>query len=197
LDDNDINYKAFPGEGAFYGPKVDFFVPDALGREWQLGTIQLDFSLPERFDLEYVNEEGQRSRPVMIHRAMLGSLERFMGVIIEHFAGAMPPWLSPSQVIIIPIADRHVEKAQELKSKLIKEKIRVEIDSRNERMNSKIREAQMNKIPYMVILGDKEIESEVVSIRLRTGENLQSIPIEDFISSVKKNIDNRMVELWQ
>ena len=162
----------------------------------KLGTIQLDFSLPERFDLEYVNEEGQRSRPVMIHRAMLGSLERFMGVIIEHFAGVMPPWLSPSQVIIIPIADRHAEKAQELKSKLIKEKIRVDIDSRNERMNSKIREAQMNKIPYMVILGDKEIESEVVSIRLRTGENLQSIPIEDFISSVKKNIDNRLVELW-
>ena len=196
LEDNNINFKAFPGEGAFYGPKVDFFVPDALGREWQLGTIQLDFSLPERFDLEYVNEDGQRSRPVMVHRAMLGSLERFMGVLIEHFAGSMPPWLSPSQVLIIPIADRHLDKALELKSKLTEVNIRTEIDSRNERMNSKIREGQMNKTPYMVILGDKEIESEVVSVRLRTGENLQSISVEEFITRIKDKIDKRAIELW-
>ena len=167
-----------------------------MGREWQLGTIQLDFSLPERFDLEYVNEDGQRSRPVMVHRAMLGSLERFMGVLIEHFAGSMPPWLSPSQVLIIPIADRHLDKALELKSKLAKVNIRTEIDSRNERMNSKIREGQMNKTPYMVILGDKEIESEVVSVRLRTGENLQSISVEEFITGIKDKIDKRAIELW-
>ena len=196
LEDNNINFKAFPGEGAFYGPKVDFFVPDALGREWQLGTIQLDFSLPERFDLEYVNEEGQRSRPVMVHRAMLGSLERFMGVLIEHFAGSMPPWLSPSQVLIIPIADRHLDKAFELKSKLVEVNIRTDIDSRNERMNSKIREGQMNKTPYMVILGDKEIESEVVSVRLRTGENLQSISVEEFTNVIRDKIDKRTIELW-
>ena len=196
LEDNNINFKVFPGEGAFYGPKVDFFVPDALGREWQLGTIQLDFSLPERFDLEYVNEQGQRARPVMVHRAMLGSLERFMGVLIEHFAGAMPPWLSPSQVLIIPIADRHIDKALELKSILVGDNIRVDIDSRNERMNSKIREGQMNKIPYMVILGDKEIESEVLSVRLRTGESLQSIPIEDFAHIINDKIDKRSIELW-
>ncbi|MBL76542.1 MAG: threonine--tRNA ligase [Chloroflexi bacterium] len=172
LDRKNIEFEAIPNEGAFYGPKIDFFVADAIGREWQLSTVQLDYNLPERFNLEYVDPDDERQRPVVIHRAMLGSLERFLGVVIEHFGGAFPTWLAPIQVQIIPIADRHIPYADQLKSKLEGLNIRVDVDSRSERMNSKIRQAQLYKIPYMLIVGDKEQDQDGAAVRLRSGEDL-------------------------
>ena len=172
LDMKNIEFEAIPNEGAFYGPKIDFFVADAIGREWQLSTVQLDYNLPERFNLEYVDPDDERQRPVVIHRAMLGSLERFLGVVIEHFGGAFPTWLAPIQVQIIPIADRHLSYADQLKSKLEGLNIRVDVDSRSERMNSKIRQAQLYKIPYMLIVGDKEQDQNGAAVRLRSGEDL-------------------------
>ena len=177
-----LHYEKAVGEGAFYGPKIDFFIPDALGREWQLGSVQLDFALPERFDLEYIAEDGAPRRPVMIHRAMLGAVERFMGVLIEHYAGAFPFWLSPIQARIIPIADRHSEYAGHVSERLKEVGIRVEVDVRSERMNAKIRDAQMNKVPFMIIIGDREIESNAVSLRLRTGDDLGQQSIDSLIS---------------
>ena len=171
LAESGLDYRPEPGEGAFYGPKIDFFVPDALGREWQLGTIQLDFSLPERFDLEYVAEDGSHQRPVVLHRAMLGAIERFMGVLIEHYGGAFPLWLAPVQATVIPIADRHVEYAGDVASKLRSRGLRVEVDSRNERMNLKIREAQLQKIPYMLVVGDREADAGTASVRSRDKGN--------------------------
>lgn len=185
-----LEYEKAAGEGAFYGPKIDFFVPDALGREWQLGTVQLDFALPERFDLEYIAEDGAPRRPVMIHRAMLGAVERFMGVLIEHFAGAFPFWLSPIQAVVIPIADRHLEYANHVSQRLKKVGIRVEVDVRSERMNAKIRDAQMNKVPFMIIIGDREIESDSVSLRLRTGEDLGQQSIDSLISLSKEHLSS-------
>ncbi len=180
LEAKEIEYDDLPGEGAFYGPKIDFFVPDALGREWQLGTVQVDFSMPERFGLEYVTERGSIERPVMIHRAMLGSIERFLGVLIEHIAGAFPVWLAPVQVVIIPIADRHLEYARKVEQGLLQESFRVQVDARSERMNLKIREAQLQKVPYMVIIGDEEVKSDSLTVRLRSGENLKAQPIQQF-----------------
>ena len=185
-----LEYEKAVGEGAFYGPKIDFFVPDALGREWQLGTVQLDFALPERFDLEYIAEDGAPRRPVMIHRAMLGAVERFMGVLIEHFAGAFPFWLSPIQAVVIPIADRHLEYANHVSQRLKKVGIRVEVDVRSERMNAKIRDAQMNKVPFMIIIGDREIESDSVSLRLRTGEDLGQQSIDSLISLSEEHLSS-------
>jgi threonyl-tRNA synthetase len=163
----DIPFEKLKGEGAFYGPKIDFFVNDAIGRGWQLGTVQLDFSMPDRFDLRYVEEDGSYKRPVMIHRAMLGSIERFMGVLIEHYGGAFPVWLSPVQVVVIPIADRHVEYANKVVAKFKSLNLRCNVDSRNERMQSKIRDAELKKIPYMFIVGDHEIQMDSVAIRMR------------------------------
>ena len=183
LAESGLDYRPEPGEGAFYGPKIDFFVPDALGREWQLGTIQLDFSLPERFDLEYVAEDGSHRRPVVLHRAMLGAIERFMGVLIEHYGGAFPLWLAPVQATVIPIADRHVSYAEDVASKLRSRGLRVEVDGRNERMNLKIREAQLRKIPYMLVVGDREADAGTASVRSRDKGNLGprevSILLED------------------
>ena len=172
LDNKNIEYEPIANEGAFYGPKIDFFIADAIGREWQLSTVQLDYNLPERFDLEYVDSEGVRQRPVVIHRAMLGSLERFLGVVIEHFGGAFPTWLAPIQAQIIPIADRHLPYAYQLQTSLDGRNIRSDVDSRSERMGAKIRQAQVNKIPYMLIVGDKEQELNGAAVRLRSGEDL-------------------------
>ena len=178
LDRAGINYQVDEGEATFYGPKIDLKVRDALGREWQLTTIQFDFTLPERFDLVYVGEDGKDHRPYMIHRALLGSMERFMGVLIEHFAGAFPVWLAPVQAVLIPIADRHYEYAQKVAGDLRAAGLRVEVDERGERMNAKIRDAQNQKIPYMLVIGDREVEAESVSVRLRSEENLGDMSIE-------------------
>ena len=188
LEETGLPFESFPGEGAFYGPKIDFFVPDALDREWQLGTIQLDFSLPERFDLEYVDHDSSRQRPVVVHRAMVGSLERFMGVLIEHYDGAFPVWLAPVQAMVIPIADRHMEYARQVEQRLAQNDIRVDVDDRNERMNAKIREAQLKKVPYMLIVGDREAQSDRVSVRLRSNEDLGSMPVEQALGSIKEAI---------
>ncbi|MBI4198656.1 MAG: threonine--tRNA ligase, partial [Chloroflexi bacterium] len=185
-------YTPLPGEGAFYGPKIDFFVPDALGREWQLGTIQLDFHLGQRFDLEYVAVDGTRQRPVVLHRAMLGSLDRFMGVLIEHYAGAFPVWLSPVQAVVIPIADRHNDYARQVEQRLRDEGIRVQVDNRSERMNAKIRDAQLQKAPYMLVVGDREQEAHAVAVRLRSGENPGSMPLDQAVAAIKKAVDERM-----
>ena len=191
IDETGLPHDLISGEGAFYGPKVDFFVPDALDREWQLGTIQLDFSLPERFDLEYVADDGSRQRPVVLHRAMLGSLERFFGVLIEHFAGAFPVWLAPVQVVVISIADRHVEYARQVEARLTSEGVRVAVDDRNERMNAKVREAQLQKVPYMLIVGDREVADGAVSVRLRSDDSPGAMPLEEAASSIRSAISSR------
>ncbi len=183
-----LEFEKMSGEGAFYGPKIDFFVPDAIGREWQLGTVQLDFSLPERFDLEYVAEDGVTRRPVMVHRAMLGTIERFLGVLIEHYAGSFPTWLSPTQVVVIPIADRHIEYADKVASSLRNVEIRVEVDDRSERMNLKIRQAQLQKIPYMLVVGDRETESNSASVRMRDGQDLGSKTVDEVVSLIHGKI---------
>src|SRR5512134_3451485 len=164
-----IPYEVDEGGGAFYGPKIDLKVNDALGREWQLSTIQFDFNLPERFALEYIGEDGQPHQPYMVHRALLGSMERFFGVLIEHFGGAFPVWMAPVQAVVIPIADRHIEYAREIARQLRAERLRVELDERSERMNAKIRDAQKQKVPYMLVLGDNEMNNAHVSLRVRDG----------------------------
>jgi threonyl-tRNA synthetase len=179
------------GEGAFYGPKIDIFAPDALGREWQLGTVQLDFNQPDRFDLEYVAEDGSRKRPAMIHRAMLGSIERFLGVWIEHTGGAFPLWITPVQAIVIPITDRINEYGASVVDKLMAAGLRVELDDSNERMNSKIREAQLQKVPYMLVIGDREQEADAVSVRLRSGDDLGAMNIPDLIVRMQAEVDER------
>jgi threonyl-tRNA synthetase len=192
LERAEIPFQVDEGEATFYGPKIDLKVRDALGREWQLTTIQFDFTLPERFDLTYVGEDGQDHRPYMIHRALLGSMERFMGVLIEHFAGAFPVWLAPVQAVLIPIADRHYEYADQVAGELGKAGLRVEVDQRGERMNAKIRDAQNLKIPYMLVIGDREIEAESVSVRLRSEENLGAMTISEFLERAKSDIAERI-----
>ena len=184
----ELPYEVDEGGGAFYGPKIDLKVKDAIGREWQLSTIQFDFNLPERFDLTYVGEDGQEHRPYMVHRALLGSLERFFGILIEHYAGAFPVWISPVQAMIIPIADRHIEYAQEVAQKLKAAGLRVELDERSDRMNAKIRDAQKQKIPYMLIIGDQEMEAGAVALRKRSGENLGAMEIAKFIDLANQEI---------
>ena len=187
----ELPYETLPGEGAFYGPKIDFFVADALGREWQLGTVQLDFSLPERFELEYVAEDGSQQRPVVIHRAMLGSLERFLGILIEHYGGAFPVWLAPVQAVVVPIADRHLEYASQVASRLQAQGFRVQVDGRNERMNAKIRDAQLQKVPYMLVVGDREATEGSAAVRLRSGENPGPKPLGEVIALIQGAIEAR------
>ena len=184
LDARAMDYEPAPGEGAFYGPKIDFFVADAIGREWQLSTVQLDYNLPERFDLEFVDADGSRKRPVVIHRAMLGSLERFLGVIIEHYGGAFPVWLAPTQAEIIPIADRHLPYAERARAELEAAGVRAHVDARGERMNAKIRDAQMQKTPYMLVVGDKEAEAGGAAVRLRSGEDLGLAPLAQIAARI-------------
>ena len=188
LNRSGLDYDVDRGGGAFYGPKIDLNVEDAIGREWQLSTIQFDFNEPERFDLYYIGEDGQPHRPYMIHRALLGSLERFFGVLIEHYAGAFPVWLSPTQAAIIPIADRHLDYARKVEAELRKAGLRVMVDDRPERMNAKIRDAQNQKIPYMLVVGDKEEESGQVALRLRNGENPGPLLLADFLTLAKSDI---------
>lgn len=192
LERAEIPFQVDDGEATFYGPKIDLKVRDALGREWQLSTIQFDFTLPERFDLTYVGEDGQDHRPYMIHRALLGSMERFMGVLIEHFAGAFPVWLAPVQAVLIPIADRHYDFAHQIAGELNRAGLRVEVDQRGERMNAKIRDAQNLKIPYMLVIGDREVEAEAVSVRLRSEENLGAMAVGEFIERAKSDIAERI-----
>ena len=191
IEAHNLPYVVDEGGGAFYGPKIDLKVHDALAREWQLSTIQFDFNMSERFELEFIGEDGLPHQPYMVHRALLGSMERFFGVLIEHFAGAFPVWLSPVQVVIIPIADRHYAYAREVAGKLKGEGLRVEVDERNERMNAKIRDAQMQKIPYMLVVGDKEVEQGTVALRLRSGENPGAMPLEEFLERAQGDIAAR------
>ncbi len=188
LDRSGLEYDVDAGGGAFYGPKIDLKVKDAIGREWQLSTIQFDFNEPERFDLTYIGEDGQPHRPYMIHRALLGSLERFFGVLVEHYAGAFPVWLSPVQAALIPIADRHLDYVRQVAAELKKAGLRVMVDDRPERMNAKIRDAQNQKIPYMLVIGDKEQEGGQVALRLRNGENPGPMPVADFIARAHQEI---------
>ncbi len=183
------------GEAAFYGPKTDFMVKDALGRDWQCATVQLDFVQPENFELEYIAEDGQAHRPVIIHRAVTGSTERFMAMLIEHFAGAFPVWLAPVQAMVIPIADRHNEYAAKVLADLKAAGIRADIDTRSERMNAKVRDAQMQKIPYMLVVGDKETAANAVAVRLRTNENQGAKPLAEFIEHVSAVIKSKSLEL--
>ena len=178
------------GDGAFYGPKLDFHLADSLGRTWQCGTIQLDFQMPERFELEYIGEDGERHRPVMIHRALLGSIERFIGVITEHFAGVFPAWLSPVQVKILPVTDRAAEYAKSAAAQLDSEGFRVEVDSRNEKVGKKIREATLEKIPYMLVVGDRDMEAGTVSVRTRAGEDLGAMSLTDFGAMLRGVVDS-------
>jgi threonyl-tRNA synthetase len=188
LDANGVAYEAVEGEAAFYGPKADFLAKDVLGREWQLSTIQVDFIQPARLGCEYVGEDGQPHTPVVLHRAVTGTTERFLAVLIEHFAGAFPVWLSPVQAVVIPIADRHKEYAQKVLAELKANNIRVEINDSAERMQAKIRHAQLQKIPYMLVVGDKEAEAGAVAIRLRSGEDLKAKPLAEFIALAKEAI---------
>ena len=188
LDRAQLPYDIDEGGAAFYGPKIDLKMIDALGREWQLSTIQFDFNLPERFDMTYIGEDGKQHRPYMIHRALLGSMERFMGVLIEHYAGAFPLWLSPVQAVLIPIADRHIAYAQEVADQLKSKGIRVEVDDRSDRMNAKIRDAQNQKIPYMLVVGDREVEQSMVAPRLRSGEKLPPMSVNDLLERMQKEI---------
>jgi threonyl-tRNA synthetase len=188
LERAEVPYEVDEAEAVFYGPKIDIKVKDALGREWQLSTIQFDFILPERFDMSYVGEDGQEHRPYMIHRALLGSMERFMGVLIEHFAGAFPVWLAPVQAVLIPIADRHMDYADKVAAQLNDAGLRVEVDARSERMNAKIRDAQMQKIPYMLVVGDREAEADQLAVRLRSGEDLGAISVGSFIERLQVEI---------
>ena len=179
------------GDGAFYGPKLDFHIEDCLGRTWQCGTIQLDSQLPERFELEYVGADGEKHRPVMIHRVVFGSIERFIGVITEHFAGAFPTWLSPVQVKVLPITDRCAEYAESVRAALDAAGIRAEADLRNEKIGYKIREAQLQKTPYMLVVGDKEAENATVSVRTRAGEDRGAMPLVDFMTDITEEIRTR------
>ncbi len=183
-----IEYKTIPGEAAFYGPKIDVKLVDAIGRLWQLSTVQFDFNLPQRFDLEYVAEDGTRKQPLMVHRALYGSLERFFGVLIEHYAGAFPVWLSPVQVAMIPIAERHVEYAEKVAAQLRALGVRVEVDSRNEKMNAKIRGHAMQKVPFLLVVGDKESEANKVNVRTRGKEKTEDMGTPEFVEKIEKLI---------
>ena len=186
-----IPYVINPGDGAFYGPKLDYHIEDSLGRTWQCGTIQLDMNLPERFQIEYVGEDGQKHRPIMIHRACFGSMERFIGILTEHYAGAFPTWMAPVQVKILPISEKHVEYAKDLAKQMHRDYVRVEVDDRSEKIGYKIRQAQMAKVPYMLVVGDKEVEEGTVNVRKHGGDELGSVPFEEFFNSIKTEIIER------
>ncbi len=188
LDELNLPYVVNEGDGAFYGPKIDFHLEDSLGRTWQCGTIQLDFQLPQRFEAEYVGADGEKHRPIMIHRVVFGSIERFIGILIEHFAGAFPLWLAPVQVKLLPIADRHLDYLNEVKQKLAEVGIRAEIDDRSEKIGYKIREAQLEKVPYMLVAGDKDIENHVVSVRSRKDGDLGAKSLDDVIAALQEEI---------
>src|SRR4051812_48987273 len=191
LDGRGIPYKTIPGEAAFYGPKIDIKLVDAIGRLWQLSTVQFDFNLPARFGLEYVGEDGQRHQPVMVHRALYGSVERFFGVLIEHYAGAFPVWLSPVQVVMVPIAERHTSYAEQVAGQLRAIGVRVDVDARNEKMNAKIREHAMQKVPFMLVVGDKEAEANQVNVRTRGHDKTETVATSEFVAKIKKLVEEK------
>ncbi len=195
VNNKGIKYREMIGEAAFYGPKTDFMVKDALGRDWQCSTVQLDFVQPINFELEYIGEDGQPHRPVIIHRAVTGSTERFMAMLIEHYAGAFPVWLAPVQAMVIPIADRHNEYAHSVQVALKAAGVRADVDTRSERMNAKVRDAQMQKLPYMLVVGDREAADNAVSVRLRTNENLGATPLDAFIERITNIVKSKSREL--
>ena len=189
-----MKYRVAEGEGAFYGPKVDFHFHDAIGRRWQLTTVQCDFALPDRFDIEYTGEDNQRHRPVMIHRAILGSVERFAGVLIEHYAGAFPLWLAPEQVRIVPVAERHNEGAEALAGKLRDADLRVEVDESRETVPKKIRDAQLMRVPYTLVVGDRELEAGTVAVRDRDGNATRGVSLDLFVELATEEARSRSLE---
>ena len=194
---NDLKYQIDPGEGVFYGPKIDIKLKDALGRLWQGPTIQVDFNLPERFDVNYIGKDGEKHRPIMIHRVVLGSIERFMGCLIEQYAGAFPVWLAPVQVKVLNISEKQKEYADSVIARFVDEGIRVDSDFRNEKIGYKIREAQLEKVPYMIVIGDKEVENGTVTLRSRVSGDLGSFKIDDVVSKINKETAERIIETKQ
>jgi threonyl-tRNA synthetase len=194
LDRSGLAYEVAEGEGAFYGPKVDFHFRDAIGRLWQLTTVQCDFGLPERFEMEYVGEDNQRHRPVMIHRAILGTLERFSGVLIEHYAGAFPLWLSPEQVRLLPVADRHLAYARDLADRFRGAGLRPVIDDSSETVGKKVRTAQMMKTPYVLVIGDREVESGRLTVRDRSGTETKGVAVDAFVDGLVEEARGRSLE---
>jgi len=190
-----VDYTIDPGEGVFYGPKIDIKIEDALGRAWQGPTIQVDFNLPQRFDVNYVGEDSRQHPVAMVHRTVLGAMERFLASLIEHYGGAFPVWLAPMQVMVIPVADRHLNYARKVETALRNEGIRAKVDDRSERINLKIRQAQLDKVPYMLVVGDKEVAASTVSVRLRSGEQVSSMSLDSFIKTVREAIVNKVIDL--
>ncbi|MEN3043469.1 MAG: threonine--tRNA ligase [Fervidobacterium sp.] len=195
LESMNVPYEVAEGEGAFYGPKIDFHVKDVIGREWQCATIQMDFQMPERFELTYKTSDGSEKRPVMIHRALYGSIERFFGILIEHYAGAFPTWLAPIQCVVLPVSEKHINYAQQVANLLSQNEIRVEIDDRNETLGYRIRENQLKKVPYMIILGDKEKENKSITLRTRQGKDVHDVNLENFVERIKDEIAKRSNEI--
>jgi len=195
LEHSKVAYEIDPGEGVFYGPKIDIKFESALGKAWQGPTIQVDFNLPQRFNVTYIGEDGKEHAVVMVHRTVLGSMERFLASLIEHYGGTFPLWLAPVQVRVIPVADRHLDYAHKLEAQLKNEGVRVEVDARSERINLKIRQAQLDKIPYMLVVGDKEIADSTVSIRLRSGEQLADHSFDKFRKTIEMTIANKAKDI--
>ncbi len=194
LEEKGLKYDINEGDGAFYGPKIDFHLEDAIGRTWQCGTIQLDFQMPQNFELSYINENGEKARPVMLHRALLGSIERFMGILIEHFAGKFPLWLSPVQIQIIPVSEKFYAYAEDLRNKFKNKGFRVEIDERAEKVGYKIRQAQLKKINYMLVVGEQEMESGLLSVRKRNGQEIKDVKFDDFVRDLQEEVDSKRIE---
>ena len=195
MNNKSLDFEVDPGEGVFYGPKIDIKIKDSLNRYWQVSTVQVDFNLPEKFDISYVEEDGQRRQPIMLHRALMGSLERFFGCLIEHYAGAFPLWLAPVQVILLPITDKHAKYAEKIAQQIEESGIRVEKDLRNEKIGFKIREAQIQKIPYMIILGDKEVESSTLGVRRRRSKETRNLNLKMFLDEVNEAVEKRTIDL--
>jgi len=195
LNNKSLDFEVDPGEGVFYGPKIDIKIKDSLNRYWQVSTVQVDFNLPEKFDISYIEEDGQRRQPIMLHRALMGSLERFFGCLIEHYAGAFPLWLAPVQVILLPITDKHTEYTEIIAEQIEESGIRVEKDLRNEKIGFKIREAQIQKIPYMIVLGDKEVESSTLGVRRRRSKETRNLDLKTFLGEVNEAVEKRIIDL--
>ena len=194
LNNKKLDFEVDPGEGVFYGPKIDIKIKDSLNRYWQVSTVQVDFNLPEKFDISYIEEDGKRHQPIMLHRALMGSLERFFGCLIEHYAGAFPLWLAPVQVILLPITDNHAVYADKIAQQLEESGVRVEKDLRNEKIGFKIREAQLQKIPYMIVLGDKEVESSTLGVRRRRSKETRTLDLKTFLDEVNEAVKNRTID---
>jgi len=191
LDSKGMSWTLNEGDGAFYGPKIDFDLRDSIGRVWQLGTVQLDFSMPERLEATYIGEDGNRHTPVMLHRAILGSIERFVGILLEHHAGSLPTWLAPEQVMIMNITDNQADYVRSVRDSLVKQGVRAELDLRNEKIGFKIREHTMKRIPYLLVIGDREAENGTVAVRTRAGKDLGSMPLEQFVEGLATEVASR------